>query len=123
MKEIIAIIRPKRVSATKEDLVKLGFLSLTALPVLGRGKQKGLTGEVDVELRNVIPDRNKYGGMKYIPKRYLSIVTSDEDADIVVDAIIKANRTGQIGDGKIFVCPVEGAVRIRTGEEGESAII
>jgi nitrogen regulatory protein PII 2 len=122
MKEIIAIIRPKRVSATKEALVKLGFLSLTAIPVLGRGKQKGLLGEVEVELRNGLLEPNKYGAMKYIPKRYLSIVVSDEDADTVVKTIVEANQTGQIGDGKVFICPIEDAIRIRTDEQGISAI-
>lgn len=122
MKEIITIVRPKKVSATKEALVQLGIPSLTAIPVLGRGKQKGIDGEVNIEYRKGILEQNKSGGMKYIPKRYLSIVVSDENAEAVIDTIIKINQTGQIGDGKIFVCPVEDALRIRTDEQGEEAI-
>lgn len=123
MKEIIAVIRPKKVSATKEALVQLGYLSLTAIPVLGRGKQKGLLGEVDVQLRSSGAEQNRFHTMKYVPKRYLSIVVSDEEADKVADIIMKVNRTGQIGDGKIFVCPIEDALRIRTEERGIEAII
>jgi nitrogen regulatory protein PII 2 len=60
--------------------------------------------------------------MKYIPKRYFNIIVSDEDVKTVVDTIIKVNQTAQIGDGKIFVLPVENAVRIRTSETGDSAL-
>ncbi len=122
MKEVSAIIRPRKVSATKEALVQLGYPSLTAIPVLGRGKQKGLAGEVDIEYRTGILEQNKHGGMKYIPKRYLSIVIPDDEVDTVLDTIIKVNQTGQIGDGKIFVCPVEDAIRIRTDEQGDDAL-
>ncbi len=122
MKEIITIIRPKKVNATKEALVQLGITSMTAIPVLGRGKQKGIDGEVNIEYRKGILEQNKGVGMKYIPKRYLCLVVSDENADAVIDTIIKINQTGQIGDGKIFVCPVEDALRIRTDEQGEDAI-
>jgi nitrogen regulatory protein PII 2 len=122
MKEIITVIRPKKVNATKEILVRLGIPSMTAIPVLGRGKQKGIDSEVNIEYRAGILEQNKSGGMKYVPKRYLSIVVSDENVDTVIDAIIQVNRTGQIGDGKIFVCPVEDALRIRTDEQGNDAI-
>ncbi len=122
MKEIITIIRPKKVNATKEALVKLGIPSMTAIPVLGRGKQKGIDGEVNIEYRAGILQQNKSGGMKYIPKRYLSIVVNDENADAVIDTIMKVNRTGEIGDGKIFICPVEDVIRIRTDEQGNEAI-
>ena len=122
MKEIISVIRPKRVAATKEALVKLGYPSLTALPVLGRGRQKGLENEVITDFRPGIPNHATNRGMKYVPKRYLSVVVRDEAVDAVVDAIVKANQTGQIGDGKIFVCPVDNALRIRTDEQGSEAI-
>lgn len=122
MKEIITIIRPKKVNATKEALVKLGIPSMTAIPVLGRGKQKGIDGEVNIEYRTGILQQNKSGGMKYIPKRYLSIVVNDENADAVIDTIMKVNRTGEIGDGKVFICPVEDVIRIRTDEQGNEAI-
>lgn len=122
MKEIIIVIRPKKVNATKEVLTALGFPSMTAIPVLGRGKQRGIAGEVNIEYRPGILEQNKNGGMKYIPKRYLSIVVSDENVEAVIEAIIKVNKTGQFGDGKIFVCPVEDAIRIRTDEQGNEAI-
>ncbi len=122
MKEIIMIIRPRKVNATKECLVKLGIPSMTAIPVMGRGRQKGIANEVNIEYRSGILDQNKSGGMKYVPKRYLSIVVSDENVETVLEAVVKVNRTGQIGDGKIFVCPVEDALRIRTEEQGEDAI-
>jgi len=122
MKEIITIIRSKKVNATKEALAKLGIPSMTAIPVLGRGRQKGIDGEVNIEYRKGILEQNRSGGMKYIPKRYLSVVVSDENTEAVIDTIIKINQTGQNGDGKIFVCPIEDALRIRTDEQGEDAI-
>ena len=61
--------------------------------------------------------------MKYIPKRLLSIVVQNSDVDTVVNKIIELNQTAQIGDGKIFICPVENALRVRTGEEGDKAVV
>lgn len=123
MKEIIAIIRPRKVNATKEILEKLGFLSITAVAVLGRGKQKGIVGEVDVDFRPGVLEKSKSFGMKYVPKRQISVVVPDANADEIVQAIIKVNKTDTIGDGKIFVCPVDNALRVRTDEEGEKAIL
>ena len=120
MKEIIAIIRPKKIGKTKEILASLGFPAMTAAKVLGRGKQKGLANEVSFE---VSPELTaQAGGMKYIPKRLVSVVVSDENVALVVGVIIKANHTGEIGDGRVFVCPVDDAVRIRTRERGSDAI-
>ncbi len=62
------------------------------------------------------------GTMRYIPKRMVSLVVSDEDVSLVVEAIMKVNHTGQIGDGKVFVSPIEKALRVRTMEKGDSAI-
>jgi Nitrogen regulatory protein PII len=109
-------------SATKKALDALGYPSVTAVAVLGRGKQRGIADEVDIELRPLNPSA-KSGGMKYIPKRQITLVIPDRDVDNVVRAIIEVNRTGEIGDGKIFVCPVDGALRIRTGQRGEEAIL
>ncbi len=120
MKEIIAILRPKQVGKTKDILEKLGFPGLTAVPVLGRGKQRGIAGEVTCELPSDL--HGAPGGMKYIPKRMVSIVVPEPDVDLAVKAIIKVNQTKQFGDGRIFVCPVENVVRIRTNEEGVDAI-
>jgi nitrogen regulatory protein PII 2 len=123
MKEIIAIIRPKKVSATKEALEKLGFPSITAQPVLGRGHQRGIAGEVTCDLPTELLSQAKVGGMKYVPKRYVSIVVCDTDVDSVVQTLILVNQTAQIGDGKIFVCPVDDALRVRTEESGDKALI
>lgn len=123
MKEIIAVIRPKMVNATKAALEKIGYPSITAIPVLGRGKQRGIADEVDIAIRPNLIDKEKSGGMKYIPKRQVMLVVQDEDVEEIVKTLIEINKTGQFGDGKIFVCPVEGAVRIRTGEKGKPAIL
>lgn len=123
MKEIIAIIRPKKMGPTRDALDKLGFPGLTAVPVLGRGKQRGILGEVDIDLRpGMLAEGVRSGGMKYVPKRLFSIVVSDPDADRVAQTIMRVNRTGEIGDGRIFICPIENVTRIRTDEQGEKAI-
>jgi len=122
MKEIIAIIRPKRVEQTKDALEKLGFPSLTAVSVLGRGRQKGIAAEVNVDIRPELLNSAKNGGMKYVPKRLVSLVVRDEDVDTVVATLVKINQTAQIGDGRIFVCPLDNAVRVRTDESGDQAI-
>jgi nitrogen regulatory protein PII 2 len=122
MKEIMAIIRPKKVGPTKEALAKLGFPSITAVSVLGRGHQRGIAGEVACDLSPELLRPGKSGGMKYVPKRLLCLVVCDDDVDLAVRAIIRANQTGQIGDGKIFTCPMDNAVRVRTDEEGDDAI-
>jgi nitrogen regulatory protein PII 2 len=125
MNEIIAIIRPKKVESTKDALEKLGFPSITAISVLGRGKQQGIAGELNLDVRPELLTQGISAGlkyMKYIPKRLLSLVVSDEDVDIVIETITKVNQTAQIGDGKIFVCPIEDAIRVRTDETGDSAI-
>jgi nitrogen regulatory protein PII 2 len=123
MKEIIAIIRPKKVGPTKDALEKLGFPSITAISVLGRGRQRGIAGELNFEVRPEIIVQGKSGGMKYIPKRLLSIVVRNGDVDAVIKTIVDVNQTAQIGDGKIFVCPVNNAVRVRTDEQGETAVL
>jgi nitrogen regulatory protein PII 2 len=122
MKEIIAIIRPKKSAATKDALEQAGFPGITASSVLGRGRQRGIAAELSFGVDPELLSKGKTGGMKYIPKRYFNIIVSDEDVKTVVDTIIKVNQTAQIGDGKIFVLPVENAVRIRTSETGDSAL-
>jgi nitrogen regulatory protein PII 2 len=126
MKEVIAIIRPNKVAQTAKALEAVGFPALTVMKCFGRGKQKGyisanLPDVIDVD--KIIEEGEKEGlFIKYIPKRLLSIVVDDADVPLVVGIIMKVNRTGKIGDGKIFVLPVENAVRIRTGETGNDAI-
>lgn len=122
MKEIIAIIRPNKITRTKEVLDALGFPSMTANAVFGRGKQKAIIGEVIFDIQN--PElTEEEGSMRYIPKRMISLIVPDEDASLVVESIMKVNNTGQTGDGKIFVCPIDDAVRVRTKETGEEAIL
>jgi len=123
MKEIIAIIRPKKVSATKNALDTLGYPSMTAIAVLGRGKQRGLANEVSFPINSNLKNVGKGLGMKFIPKRYLSLVVEDEHVKEVLDTIATINRTGQVGDGKIFVCPIDNTIRIRTKESGNAALI
>jgi nitrogen regulatory protein P-II 1 len=112
MKKIEAIIRPHVLEAVKESLQTHGVKGMTISEVKGFGRQKGHT--------------EMYRGSEYrvefVPKLKLEIVIDDEIVDGVVDAIIKAAKTGKFGDGKIFVLPVEEAIRIRTGEHGEHAV-
>lgn len=123
MKEIIAIIRPRKVSSTKEALDALGYPSITATAVLGRGKQRGIANEVSFPVNPALRHASKSLGMKFIPKRYIFLVAEDEHVAEIVDTLVKINQTGQVGDGKIFVCPIENSVRVRTGETGNAALI
>ncbi len=112
MKKIEAIIREEKLEAIKKALEEHSYLGMTVSEVSGRGRQKGLSlqwraGEYRVDL---------------LPKLKIELVILDEDVPAVVDAIVSNARTGEIGDGKIFIMPVESVVRVRTGEEGNSAI-
>ena len=112
MKRIVAVIKPFKLDDVKEVLEEIGVAGITVMEVKGFGRQKGHT-----EL---------YKGAEYVidflPKIRIEVVVPAEMAADVVDAIEHAARTGRIGDGKIFVSPIEEAVRIRTGERGESAL-
>ncbi|WP_006788270.1 P-II family nitrogen regulator [Thiorhodospira sibirica] len=112
MKKIEAIFKPFKLEDVREALMEIGITGLTATEVKGFGRQKGHT-----EL---------YRGAEYvvdfIPKVKLDVVVDDDRVDACVEAIIKAARTGKIGDGKIFISDIERAVRIRTGEEGVDAL-
>jgi nitrogen regulatory protein PII 2 len=117
MKEVLAIIQMNRMEATKDALDVIGIPSITAYKVSGRGKQKGLQVPHPSPLDEADEKR-----MKYIPKRMISVMVEDEFVPAVVAVITRINRTGNFGDGRIFVCPVEESVRIRTGERGSVAI-
>ncbi|MDR2239293.1 MAG: P-II family nitrogen regulator [Zoogloeaceae bacterium] len=112
MKKIEAIIKPFKLDEVREALSEVGVTGLTVTEVKGFGRQKGHT-----EL---------YRGAEYVvdflPKIKIEVVVADGTVETAIEAIIKAARTGKIGDGKIFVTPVEQVVRIRTGETDESAI-
>ncbi|NIR61304.1 MAG: P-II family nitrogen regulator [Gammaproteobacteria bacterium] len=112
MKKIEAIIKPFKLDDVREALSEIGITGMTAIEVKGFGRQKGHT-----EL---------YRGAEYVvdflPKVMIEVVVTDAQLEPSIEAITKAARTGKIGDGKIFVTPVEQVVRIRTGEEGDEAI-
>ena len=112
MKKIEAIIKPFKLDDVKEALTEIGVIGMTVMEVRGFGRQKGHT-----EL---------YRGSEYtidfLPKVKIEVVVSDELVDKVVSTIAAAAKTGSIGDGKVFVMPMGEAIRIRTGEKGESAI-
>ncbi len=112
MKKIVAIIKPFKLEDVREALSEVGITGMTATEVKGFGRQKGHT-----EL---------YRGAEYVvdflPKVKLEMVVASDQVEACIDAITNAARTGKIGDGKIFVSPVERVIRIRTGEENESAI-
>jgi nitrogen regulatory protein P-II 1 len=112
MKKIEAIIKPFKLEEVKEALAAMGIEGMTVTEVKGFGRQKGHT-EI-------------YRGSEYtvdfLPKVKLEIVVSDETAAKVVAAIVGAAKTGKIGDGKVFVLPVEQAIRIRTEESGDNAV-
>jgi nitrogen regulatory protein P-II 1 len=112
MKKIEAIIKPFKLDDVKEALTELGVIGMTVTEVRGFGRQKGHT-----EL---------YRGSEYtidfLPKVKIELVVPDEIVEKVVATIVAAARTGSIGDGKVFVMPMGEAIRIRTGEKGESAI-
>ena len=137
MKEITAIIRRDKLPETKNILEELGYPSLTIQSVDGRGRQKGaLCAEMDSEMPESFctavklkPTPSAYAldhtlpkAALYVPKRLLTIVVPDDVVTRVVKSIIKVNQTGKRGDGKIFVSPIEGAARVRTGEIGGEAI-
>ncbi len=112
MKLIIAIIQPYRIDAVREALTEVGVEGLTVSEVRGYGRQRG---------QKEIYRGAEYS-VSYVPKLKLEIAVDAEKAEDVVDAITRSARTGKIGDGKIFVLPLEAAQRIRTGEVGVQAL-
>jgi len=112
VKKIEAIIRPEKLEPVRAALAEIGILGITVSEVSGRGRQRGIAlqwrvGEYRVE---------------FLPKVKIEMVVLDEDVGRVLNVIVRKARTGERGDGKIFVVPVDNAVRVRTGEEGERAI-
>lgn len=112
MKKIEAIIRPEKLDVVKDVLEEKGFIGMTVSEVKGRGRQKGITlqwraGEYRIDL---------------LPKIKIEIVVNDADADNAINAILEAAPMHKVGDGKIFVSPVEEIIRVRTGERGKDAV-
>ena len=113
MNKIEAIIRPERLTAVKDALADAGFVGLNMVPVTGRGTQRGVVSQ------------GRGGGsvvIDMLPKTKLEMVVRDSDTDQVCEIIIDAARTGEIGDGKIFISSVSEIIRVRTGERGEPAL-
>ena len=112
MQMIEAVIKPHKLDAVKGALAKLGILGVTAIECKGFGRQMGHT--------------ERYRGAKmdvgFVPKILLKIAVKSEESDKAVQAIVEAARTGEVGDGKIFVYPIAQVVRIRTGETNEQAL-
>ena len=112
MKKIEAVIRPTKMDEVKEALSDIGIAGMTVIDVRGYGRQRGRT--------------EKYRGNTYVvnllPKIKIEFIVPDDRADEVVEVVLEAARTGEIGDGKVFVSQVEESIRIRTGERGDSAL-
>jgi nitrogen regulatory protein P-II 1 len=112
MKKIEAIIRPEKLEPVRSALAEIGILGMTVSEVSGRGKQRGIAlqwraGEYRVE---------------FLPRVKIEIVVLEEDVSRALNAIVRKAKTGERGDGKIFVLPVENAIRIRSGEQGINAV-
>ena len=112
MQMIEAVVKPHKLDAVKQALARIGILGVTAVECKGFGRQMGHT--------------ERYRGAKmdvgFVPKVLLKICVKSDEAQKAVDAIAESARTGEVGDGKIFVYPIAQVVRIRTGETGEQAI-
>ena len=112
MQRVEAIIRPEKLDVVKTALEDLDHAGMTLTEVRGHGTQRGVTEQW----------RGRTFAVEYLTKVKIELVVKDEDVDAIVDRIVDAARTGQVGDGKIFVSPVVRAVRIRTGEADEAAL-
>ena len=112
MKSVVAIIRQEKYPDVKKALLEVGCEGMNVSEVKGRGSQRGI--------------KESYRGSSYcidlIPKTKIEIIVKEEGVELIVDAIKKSAYTGNIGDGKIFIYPVDNVIRIRTGEEGDSAV-
>jgi nitrogen regulatory protein P-II 1 len=112
MQKIEAIIREEAFDPIKTALEEKGFISMTVSDVIGRGQQKGVSFK-----RFMMEQR-----IEFLPKKKIEIVVEDNDLQSVLDTLCEIGRTGDIGDGKIFVLPVTEVIRIRTGDKGREAI-
>ncbi|MCA9850747.1 MAG: P-II family nitrogen regulator [Dehalococcoidia bacterium] len=112
MQKVEAIIRPDKLQVVKAALEELDHAGMTLSEVRGHGVQRGVTEQW----------RGRTFAVEYLTKIKIELVVKDEDVDAVVNRIVEAARSGEVGDGKIFVSPVSRAIRIRTGEENEQAL-
>ena len=112
MQMIEAVIKPFKVNDVKSALARLGILGVTALEVKGFGRQKGHTERY----------RGNRMDVGFVPKVMLKIAVRDEDVDKAVETVVSNARTGEVGDGKLFISAIQRVVRIRTGEENDEAL-
>ena len=112
MQRVEAIIRPEKLEIVKTALEDLDHAGMTLTEVRGHGKQRGVTEQW----------RGRTFAVEYLTKVKIELVVKDEDVDPIIERIVDASRTGEIGDGKIFVTPVTRAIRIRTGDTDEAAL-
>lgn len=112
MKKIEAVIRPEKLDSVRQALEKVDCGGLMISEIEGHGKQKGVVQQWRGE---------KYR-MELLPKMKIDVVVNDKDVDSIIKTIIKAAKTGEVGDGKIFISDIQDAIRIRTGEKGETAV-
>ena len=112
MKKIEAIIRPEKLDEVRKAIEAVGYPGLTITEAEGHGKQKGVVQQWRGETYRV----------EFLPKVKLELVVADSDLERIISAIIKAAKTGSVGDGKIFVSEIRDVIKIRTGERGEGAL-
>ena len=112
MQKVEAIIRPEKLAIVKTALEELDHAGMTLTEVRGHGKQRGVTEQW----------RGRTFAVEYLTKVKIELVVKDEDVDPIIERIVEASRTGEVGDGKIFVTPVTRAIRIRTGDTDEAAL-
>ena len=112
MKKIEAIIRPERLATVRKALEEMSYPGITITEVKGHGKQEGITRQW----------RGKEYKVDLLPRTKIEIIVLDDDVAGTVETIVRTARTGELGDGKIFILPVESAVRVRTGDRNEKAI-
>ena len=113
MNKIEAIIRPEKLDAVKSALAEQGFIGLNVVNVLGRGVQRGVA---------YVGRAGEKMTVDMLPKTKLEVVVSEANTEKVIDIILRVARTGNIGDGKIFVIPVSQVIRVRTGERGDKVV-
>ena len=114
MNKIEAIIRPEKLDTVKNPLASAGLVGINVVQVTGRGAQQGITAAGPRGVGSYVVDM--------LPKTKLELVVSEANTRKAIDTIIDSDRTGDIGDGKIFLIPVSNAIRVRTGEEGHDAL-
>lgn len=112
MKKITAIVREDRFTMVKDALSDIGYPGMTVTEVKGHGRQKGITEQW----------RGRTFKSDFIRKIQMEMVVMDKDVEKIMDCIVRETETGNIGDGKIFISPIENVIRIRTGEKGEKAV-